>query len=68
MSAIKILVLGLDPYDAGKTTFCKALIYGFKDRGLNLVPFKPHSGISYWNQFEITLRSKRNRYQCYRLR
>jgi predicted P-loop ATPase/GTPase len=47
----KVLVVGLLPYDAGKTTLCKALIHGFKKSGVNLVPFKPHSGISYWNQF-----------------
>jgi predicted P-loop ATPase/GTPase len=48
----KILVVGLLPYDAGKTTLCRALIYGFKEAGINLVPFKPHSGISYWYQFD----------------
>lgn len=49
---LKILVVGLQSYDAGKTTLCKALIYGFKEIGINLTPFKPHSGISYWNQFD----------------
>jgi len=47
------LVVGLQAYDAGKTTLCKALIHGFKKAGVTLVPFKPHSGISYWNQFNI---------------
>jgi len=47
------LVVGLQPYDAGKTTVCKALIHGFKKAGVTLVPFKPHSGIGYWNQFDV---------------
>ena len=53
----KILVVGLQPYDAGKTTLCKALIYGFKEARITLVPFKPHSGISYWTQFDAFQRS-----------
>jgi predicted P-loop ATPase/GTPase len=48
---MKILVVGLKPYDSGKTTLCKALIYGFKKAGIDFIPFKPHSGINYWNQF-----------------
>jgi len=52
LGARRILVVGHQPHNAGKTTLCKALIYGFKDRGVNLVPFKPHSGISYWSQFD----------------
>jgi predicted P-loop ATPase/GTPase len=55
----KILVVGLQPHDAGKTTLCKALIYGFKEAGVALVPFKPHSGISYWTQFDAFQRSLR---------
>jgi predicted P-loop ATPase/GTPase len=51
LSAMKILIVGLQTHDAGKTTLCKALIHGFKKTGVNLFPFKPHSGISYWNQF-----------------
>jgi predicted P-loop ATPase/GTPase len=47
----KILVVGFQTYEAGKTTLCRALIHGFKKAGVTLVPFKPHSGISYWNQF-----------------
>jgi GTPase SAR1 family protein len=47
LSAVKILVVGLQTHDAGKTTLCKALIHGFKKFDVNLVPFKPHSGISY---------------------
>jgi predicted P-loop ATPase/GTPase len=49
---MRILVVGLQPHNAGKTTLCKALTYGFKESGVNLVPFKPHSGISYWSQFD----------------
>jgi predicted P-loop ATPase/GTPase len=51
LTAIRILVVGLQTHDAGKTTLCKALIHGFKNFDVNLVPFKPHSGISYWTQF-----------------
>jgi predicted P-loop ATPase/GTPase len=47
----KILVVGLQTHDAGKTTLCKALIHGSKAFDVNLVPFKPHSGIGYWSQF-----------------
>lgn len=49
---MKIFVVGLKTYDSGKTTLCKALIYGFKKAGINFTPFKPHSGINYWNQFD----------------
>ena len=49
----RILVVGFQLHDAGKTTLCKALIHGFREAGVRLVPFKPHSGISYWNQFDI---------------
>jgi hypothetical protein len=53
----KILVVGFRLVDAGKTTLCKALIHGFKKAGVTLVPFKPHSGISYWSQFDTFQRS-----------
>jgi predicted P-loop ATPase/GTPase len=55
----KILVVGLQPHDAGRTTLCKALIYGFKEARITLVPFKTHSGISYWTQFDAFQRSLR---------
>jgi len=51
------LVVGFRLVDAGKTTLCKALIHGFKKAGVTLVPFKPHSGISYWSQFDTFQRS-----------
>ena len=47
------MVVGLQVYEAGKTTLCKALIHGFKKAGVTLVPFKPHSGIGYWSQFNV---------------
>jgi predicted P-loop ATPase/GTPase len=53
----RILVVGLQPNDAGKTTLCKALIHGFKETGVTLVPFKPHSGIGYWSQFDVFQRN-----------
>jgi predicted P-loop ATPase/GTPase len=53
----RILVLGLQPNDAGKTTLCRALIHGFKATGVRLVPFKPHSGIGYWSQFDTFQRN-----------
>jgi predicted P-loop ATPase/GTPase len=28
------------------------LIYGVRELGVSLVPFKPHSGISFWSQFD----------------
>jgi len=52
MGTHKILIVGLQPFDAGKTTVCKALIHGLKEVGVNLTPFKPHAGISYWSQFD----------------
>jgi len=52
-SSRRILIVGLQSHNAGKTTLCRALICGFKESGVNLVPFKPHSGISYWTQFDI---------------
>lgn len=42
----RILVVGFQVHEAGKTTLCRALIHGFKEAGVRLVPFKPHSGIS----------------------
>jgi predicted P-loop ATPase/GTPase len=56
----RILVVGLQPNDAGKTTLCKALIYGFKEAGITLIPFKPHSGIGYWSQFDVFQRNLEN--------
>ena len=56
----RILVVGLQPHDAGKTTLCKALIHGFKETGVTLVPFKPHSGIGYWSQFDVFQRNLAN--------
>jgi len=56
----RILVVGLQPNDAGKTTLCKALIHGFKENGVALVPFKPHSGIGYWSQFDVFQRNLLN--------
>jgi len=53
----RILVVGFQPHDAGKTTLCKALIHGFKEAGVTLVPFKPHSGIGYWSQFDVFQRN-----------
>lgn len=56
----RILVVGLQPHDAGKTTLCKALIHGFKEAGVTLTPFKPHSGIGYWSQFDVFQRNLAN--------
>ena len=56
----RILVVGLQPHDAGKTTLSKALIHGFKQAGVTLVPFKPHSGIGYWSQFDVFQRNLAN--------
>ena len=56
----RILVVGLQPNDSGKTTLCKALIHGFKETGVTLVPFKPHSGIGYWSQFNVFQRNLLN--------
>jgi len=56
----RILVVGFQTNDAGKTTLCKALIYGFKEAGVTLVPFKPHSGIGYWSQFDVFQRNLEN--------
>ena len=60
MNAEKILVVGLQTSDAGKTTLCKAIIYALKRAGINVVPFKPHSGIGYWTQFGIFQRNVKN--------
>jgi len=56
----RILVVGFQTNDAGKTTLCKALIYGLKEAGVTLVPFKPHSGIGYWSQFDVFQRNLEN--------
>jgi predicted P-loop ATPase/GTPase len=56
----KILIVGLQTHDAGKSTLCKALIHGLQQSGVKLVPFKPHSGISYWSQFDAFQESSAN--------
>ena len=57
----KILVVGSQSFDSGKTILCKALIYTFIEVGLSLIPYKPHSGISYWKDFDIIQTNLRNK-------
>ena len=57
----KILVVGSQSYNSGKTTLCKALIYNFIEDGLSFIPYKPHSGISYWKDFDIIQSNLRNK-------
>lgn len=65
MNSEKVLIVGLQPYDAGKTTLCRALMRGFREAGIDAAPFKPHSGISYWNQFDVFQKNmKMNRLVC----
>ncbi len=48
----RLLVCGVLPEDAGKTTFAAALLYEASRRGLKACPFKPLSGHSYWWQYD----------------
>jgi len=44
----RILVSGLVPFDAGKTTFSLNLIYLFSSIGKRIFPFKPVAGHNIW--------------------
>lgn len=57
----KILVVGSQSFSSGKTILCKALIYNFIEVGLSFIPYKPHSGISYWKDFDIIQTNLRNK-------
>ena len=55
---MKILVNGLIPYDAGKTTFSINLLRSLKELGYNFRPLKPVAGHDIWYSFSTLLRSK----------
>jgi len=55
---MKILVNGLIPYDAGKTTFSLNLLRSLKELGYNFRPLKPVAGHNIWYSFSTLLRSK----------
>uniref|UniRef100_A0A7J3ZKN6 ATPase n=1 Tax=Fervidicoccus fontis TaxID=683846 RepID=A0A7J3ZKN6_9CREN len=52
-----VLVVGLLPHDAGKTTVSEALLREALARGLEPSAFKPVSAFSGWYQFEYLLES-----------
>jgi len=55
---MKILVNGLIPYDAGKTTFSINLLRLLKEIGYNFRPLKPVAAHNIWYSFSTLLRSK----------
>lgn len=55
---MKILINGLIPYDAGKTTFSLNLLRELKTLGYGFRPLKPIAGHNIWYSFSTLLRSK----------
>ncbi|MHA1268263.1 MAG: hypothetical protein ACTSPY_00630 [Candidatus Helarchaeota archaeon] len=48
-----ILLIGKNEFDSGKTTFGRIITKLFRNRNLNIIPFKPHSGFNYWYNYSL---------------
>ncbi|MHA1232153.1 MAG: hypothetical protein ACTSRP_18510 [Candidatus Helarchaeota archaeon] len=46
------MVIGKNEFDSGKTTVCRIIARLLLDNGIQLTPFKPHSGFNYWFNFK----------------
>ena len=57
MSSKIILVNGLLPYDSGKTYLTIALAKALKNKGYNVLVYKPVAGHSAWYQFNTVINS-----------
>lgn len=47
-----ILVIGLTPEHAGKTSLAQAILSHFSEKGYNTSGFKPFSGYNYWYHYD----------------
>ena len=54
---MQVLVAGLLPHDAGKTTVAKYVLRGLRDLGLDIAASKPIAGHSAWYQLHSLLKS-----------
>ena len=52
-----VLVVGLLPYDSGKTTLAKSLVLKAKELGVDVGVSKPITAVNGWYQYESVLRS-----------
>jgi predicted P-loop ATPase/GTPase len=50
----KVLLVGMNSFDSGKTELAKSLISAFSETGQTVEYFKPLSGHNYWFNFEHT--------------
>jgi len=51
------LIVGLLPYDSGKTTFARSLVKELVESGVDVGILKPISGISGWYQYDYIVKS-----------
>ena len=51
----KVLIVGLLPYDSGKTTLAMGLIAGLRRLGYKITPFKPISAHNWYTQYNATI-------------
>ncbi|MHA1651063.1 MAG: hypothetical protein ACTSYB_12780 [Candidatus Helarchaeota archaeon] len=49
---MRILLIGKNQIDSGKTTMGRILINLLKKDNIHLIPFKPHSGFNYWYHYD----------------
>jgi len=54
---LMILVVGLLPYDSGKTTLAKSLVLKARELGVDVGVSKPITAVNGWYQYESVLRS-----------
>lgn len=54
---IQVLIVGLLPYDSGKTSLAESLVIEATQRGLDVGVSKPISAVSGWYQYEYLVRS-----------
>lgn len=54
---LMILVVGLLPYDSGKTTLAKSLVLKARELGIDVGVSKPITAVNGWYQYESILRS-----------
>ena len=47
------MLIGKNKFDSGKTSVARILTQIFKSLGLEIIPFKPHSGFNYWYNYNF---------------
>ncbi|MHA1752139.1 MAG: hypothetical protein ACTSYZ_07190 [Candidatus Helarchaeota archaeon] len=50
---MNIMLIGKNKFDSGKTSVARILTQIFKSLGLEIIPFKPHSGFNYWYNYNF---------------